>query len=106
MITPFKWGRDGALVESITFNQRVVGSTPALASRRDRGQVLCLQLQDLKECYRNGRNEVEFSALAGGLDKSAGPILLRRGPGICSYPVGFFGTPCGMTVPHDVSLAP
>ena len=23
-------GRDGALVESITFNQRVVGSTPAL----------------------------------------------------------------------------
>jgi len=24
-------GRDGALVESITFNRRVVGSTPALA---------------------------------------------------------------------------
>ena len=25
-------GRDGALVESITFNRRVVGSTPALAA--------------------------------------------------------------------------
>jgi len=37
-------GRDGALVESIAFNRRVVGSTPALAVRRDLGQVLYLQL--------------------------------------------------------------
>ena len=37
-------GRDGALVESIAFNRRVVGSTPALAVTRDLGQVLFLQL--------------------------------------------------------------
>ena len=37
-------GRDGALVESITFNRRVVGSTPALAATyTDLGQVLYLQ---------------------------------------------------------------
>ena len=37
-------GRDGALVESITFNRRVVGSTPALAvTYMDLGQVLYLQ---------------------------------------------------------------
>jgi len=35
-------GRDGALVESIIFNRRVVGSTPALAATF--GQVLYLQL--------------------------------------------------------------
>jgi len=28
----FHVGRDGALFEPITFNQRVVGSTPALAA--------------------------------------------------------------------------
>ena len=37
-------GRDGALVEAITLNRRVVGSTPALAVMRDLGQVLYLQL--------------------------------------------------------------
>jgi len=38
-------GRGGALVETMTFNRRVVGSSPALAaSRRDLGQVLYLQL--------------------------------------------------------------
>ena len=30
-LDPFAVGRDGALVESTTFNRRVVGSTPALA---------------------------------------------------------------------------
>jgi len=34
-------GRGGALVETMTFNRRVVGSTLA---RRDLGQVLYLQL--------------------------------------------------------------
>ena len=39
-------GRGGALVETMTFNRRVVGSTPALAAmaRRDLGQVLYLKL--------------------------------------------------------------
>ena len=38
-------GRGGALVETMTFNRRVVGSTPALAATyRDLGQVLYLQL--------------------------------------------------------------
>ena len=40
-------GRGGALVETMTFTRRVVGSTPALAAgppRRDLGQVLYLQL--------------------------------------------------------------
>src|SRR6218665_3397734 len=39
------WWRRGALVESIAFNRRVVGSTPALAAMyRDLGKVLYLQL--------------------------------------------------------------
>jgi len=38
-------GRGGALVESMTLNRRVVGSTPALgATCRGIGQVLYLQL--------------------------------------------------------------
>ena len=37
-------GRGGALVESIAFNQRVVGSTPALVQCRDLGQDLNSQL--------------------------------------------------------------
>src|SRR6218665_2602531 len=37
-------GRGGALVESMPFDLRVVGSNPALAPRRDLGQVLHLQL--------------------------------------------------------------
>src|SRR6218665_2615940 len=37
-------GRGGALVESMTFNRRDVGSTSALAPRRDLGQVHYLQL--------------------------------------------------------------
>ena len=37
-------GRGGALVETMTFNRRVVGSTPALPPHRDLGQVLYLQL--------------------------------------------------------------
>ena len=31
MVFPRMVGRDGALVEAITFNRRVVGSTPTLA---------------------------------------------------------------------------
>ena len=37
-------GRGGALVESMTFDLRVAGSNPALAARRDLGQVFHLQL--------------------------------------------------------------
>ena len=37
-------GCGGALVETMTFNRRVVGSTSALPPRRDLGQVLYLQL--------------------------------------------------------------
>ena len=37
-------GHGGALVESIAFNRRVVGLTPALAAMWDLGQVLYLQL--------------------------------------------------------------
>jgi len=36
--------RGGAVVETMTFNRRVVGSTPALAPRRNLEQVLYLQL--------------------------------------------------------------
>ena len=37
-------GGDEPMVEPMTFNQRVVGSTLALAPNRDLGQVLYLQL--------------------------------------------------------------
>ena len=37
-------GRGGALVETMTFNRRVVGSTPGLAATWDLGQVFYLQL--------------------------------------------------------------
>ena len=37
-------GHGGALVEAITLNRRVVGSTPLWPSRMDLGQVLYLQL--------------------------------------------------------------
>jgi len=74
-------GRGGTLVETMTFNRRVMGSTPAIAPRRDLEQVLYLQLptcalrretpiqypcfsrerlcvvEDLKGRYRNGRSE-------------------------------------------------
>ena len=43
-LTALLVGRGGALVETMTFNRRVVGSTPALAPRRDHGQVLYLQV--------------------------------------------------------------
>ena len=72
--------RDGILVESITFNRRVVGSTPGLAFRvgpwaRPLPAVACALrretpiqypccsrerlwvVEDLKGRYRNGRNE-------------------------------------------------
>ena len=35
-------GREGALVESTTFNRRVVGSTPVQPSRKDLGPVHAL----------------------------------------------------------------
>jgi len=77
-------GRGGALVETMTFNRRVVGATPALAATYTRtlGKsfiYICLHVrfgvelrysiravysrerlgvvEDLKGRYRNGRNE-------------------------------------------------
>src|SRR6218665_4001889 len=75
-------GHDGALVDSITFNRRVVGSTPSLAvtsgpwasplptdacalRRETPIQYPCCSreylwvVEDLKRCYRNGQNEYE-----------------------------------------------
>ena len=37
-------GRGGALVETTTFNRRVVGSTPLYPPRRDLGQEIYLPL--------------------------------------------------------------
>jgi len=75
---PKHQGRGGAMVETMTFNRRVVDSTPAPMPRRDLGplsavaralrretpiQYLCCSreclwvVEDLKGRYRNGRNE-------------------------------------------------